>query len=207
MPLFEPFDKSVYFHSPSAINSIHMSLKHPFIAITWKRKWLSLCIGGYSVFKVSSSSLHASLLLALKAFTSSLFRLQGALAEFSPLTVMYSEEAQQDKWFRSQNIQEVFDGALPPSRMQGGCEKGRRDQFSIKYQKQTPRQRNKGLAQCAAIHLAGVCLTRIHSTYVTGGHCSRSEVCPHLRLSWGQKVRVGRKCGSKLKYIGMAAHG
>lgn len=97
--------------------------------------------------------------------------------------------------------------ALPPSRMQRGYEKGRRDQFSIKFQKKTSRQRNKGLAQCTAIQLAGFCLTRIHSTYVTGGHCNRSKVSPHLRLNWGRKVRVGRKYGSKLKYIGMAVNG
>ena len=97
--------------------------------------------------------------------------------------------------------------ALPPSRMQRGCEKGRRDQFSIKFQKKTSRQRNKGLAQCTAVQLAGFCLRRIHSTYVTGGHCNRSKVSPHLRLNWGQKVRVGRKCGSKLKYTGVALHG
>lgn len=97
--------------------------------------------------------------------------------------------------------------ALPPSRMQRGCEKGRRDQFSIKFQKKTSRQRNKGLAQCTAIQLAGFCLTRIHSTYVTGGHCSRSKVSPHLRLNQGRKVRVGRKYGSELKYTGMAVNG
>jgi len=97
--------------------------------------------------------------------------------------------------------------ALPPSRMQRGCEKGRRDQFSIKFQKKAARQRNKGFAQCAAVQLAGFCLTRTHSTYVTGGHCNRSKVSPHLRLNRGQKVRVGRKCGSKLKYIGRAVPG
>lgn len=124
---------------------------------------------------------------------------------------MYSEEPQQDKLFPyPQSLQEVFDealGFLPPSRIQRGCEKGRRDQFSITSQKKTLRQRNKGRAQCAAARLAGLRLTGIHSTDVTGGHCSRSGVSPCLRLSQGQTVRVGRKCGSKLKYISVAVHG
>lgn len=97
--------------------------------------------------------------------------------------------------------------ALPPSRMQSGCEKGRRDQFGIKFQKKTSRQRNKALAQCAALQPAGFCLTRIRGTYVTGGRRNRSKVSPHLRLNRGQKVRVGRKRGSKLKDTGLAVHG
>lgn len=97
--------------------------------------------------------------------------------------------------------------ALPPSRMQRGCEKGRRDKFSRTFQKKTSRQRNKGLAQCAALQLAGICWTRIRGTYVTGGHCNRSKGSPRLRPNWGREVRVGRKCGSKLKYVGVAAHG